>query len=148
MSAAFEFSQKANSSWNKWTKKFKTSNIVFDGRKNTNFRSSHGRCAVKKVFLCKFHRKNLCWSLFNKVGPYLRNILAYISGTKIFQIWDLWRNTANNINFHYRTNSVTVDDKIFQYIQNTIFLVHFSSFWGKKFFSAKFSCHAQLHMGF
>ena len=35
-------------------------------------------------------------------GPYLRN-----------QIGDLWRNIANNINFHYRKNSVKFNDKIF-----------------------------------
>ena len=32
------------------------------------------------------------------------------------QIWDFSRNTANNINFHYRTNSVKIDDKLFQSI--------------------------------
>ena len=29
------------------------------------------------------------------------------------QIWDLGRNTANNLNFHYRKNSVKINDKIF-----------------------------------
>ena len=29
-----------------------------------------------------------------------------------FQIWDLCRNTANNVYFHYRTNSVTISDQI------------------------------------
>ena len=44
-------------------------------------------------------------------------------------------NTANNKNFHYRTNSVKINDKIFQYIQKTLFLAHFPRFFGQKFFS-------------
>ena len=61
---------------------------------------------------------------------------------KIFsQIWDLCRNTVNNINFHYRSNSVKLNDKIFPCIQkNPVFgpfLAHFSNFWGKKNFSGK-----------
>ena len=30
------------------------------------------------------------------------------------QIWYLFRNTANNIIFHYRTNSVKLNDQFFQ----------------------------------
>ena len=30
-----------------------------------------------------------------------------------FQIEDLYRNTANNINFHYRANSGKINDQIF-----------------------------------
>ena len=41
------------------------------------------------------------------------------------QIWDLCRNTTNNINFHYRTSSVKISYKIFQYIQKILFLAHF-----------------------
>ena len=33
---------------------------------------------------------------------------------KFSQIWDLCRNTENNINFHYRTNSVKIKNQIFQ----------------------------------
>ena len=36
-------------------------------------------------------------------------------------------NTANNKNFHYRTNSVKINDSIFQYIQKTLFLTYFWS---------------------
>ena len=56
------------------------------------------------------------------------------------QIWDLCRNIANNILFHYRTNSVKIKDKTFQYIQKTLFLAifdPFSQFWGQKIFSRK-----------
>ena len=53
------------------------------------------------------------------------NILARISRTKYSQIWDLCRNITNNIHFHYRTNSVKINDKIFQYIQKNLFLTHF-----------------------
>ena len=56
-------------------------------------------------------------------GPYLRNL-------------DLCRKTEN-INFHYRTNSVKINDKIFEYIQKTLFLARFPNFGGKKFFSGK-----------
>ena len=30
------------------------------------------------------------------------------------QIWDMCRNTANNVNFHHRSNSVKCNDHIFQ----------------------------------
>ena len=46
------------------------------------------------------------------------------------QTWDLCRNTGNNISFHYRTNSVKIDDQTFQQIQKTLFLAHFPNFWG------------------
>ena len=59
----------------------------------------------------------------------------------ILQIWDLCRNTANNMNFHYRTNSVKMNDQNFSInSKNPIsgpFLVHFPSFWGKKIFPRK-----------
>ena len=43
---------------------------------------------------------------------------------KFSQTWDLCRNTANNISFHYRTNSVKINNQIFQYIQKTLVLAH------------------------
>ena len=51
----------------------------------------------------------------------------------------LCRNTANNLNFHYRTNSVKSNDQNFQYIQKkTLFLAYFWSifpvFGAKRFF--------------
>ena len=33
---------------------------------------------------------------------------------KFFQIWDLCRNSTNDINFHYKTNSRKINDQIFQ----------------------------------
>ena len=48
------------------------------------------------------------------------------------QIEDLYRNTVNNINFHYRTNSGEINDQIFLQIQKTCFRTifpHFPSFW-------------------
>ena len=58
------------------------------------------------------------------------------------QMWDLCRNTENNIHFHYRTNSEKISSQTFQSIQkNPIFgpfLVHFPNFWHTMF-------HAQLH---
>ena len=59
------------------------------------------------------------------------------------QIWDLCTNLANDINFHYRLNSVKINDKISQktlkkkHIFGCAFLVHFPNFQGKKFFSEK-----------
>ena len=53
----------------------------------------------------------------------------------------MFRNTTNNINIHYSTNSVKTNDKIFQYIQKTLFLAHFPNFWGKKiFWKIQLSC--------
>ena len=64
------------------------------------------------------------------------NILAHISGTKI---WDLCRNTANNINFHYRSNSVKMMTKFSNKLKKkTLFLDHFGTIFpilGAKFFS-------------
>ena len=62
------------------------------------------------------------------------NILAPSQEQKFSQTWDLCRNRANNINFHYRTNSEKINDKIFQYIKKKPFLVHFPNFGGKKMF--------------
>ena len=39
------------------------------------------------------------------------------------------RNTAYNMHFHYRTNSVKINGHIFD---QTLFLVHFSNVWGEK----------------
>ena len=56
-----------------------------------------------------------------------------ISQEKHFsQIYDLCRNTANNINFHYRTSQVKINDWMFLWIQKTLFLVNFSNFWREK----------------
>ena len=82
----------------------------------------------------------MCWSTFNlcefvstckKSGYFIdlfwryswsknpaiwlaENILAISQEQKLSQIWDLCRNMANNINFHYRSNSVKIKDQIFQ----------------------------------
>ena len=37
------------------------------------------------------------------------------------------RNIANNINFHYKTNSVEINHQMFQYIQKNLLLAHFQS---------------------
>ena len=79
-------------------------------------------------------------------SDWLRTFLSISQEPEFSQIWDLCRNITNNIHFHYRTNSVRINDKIF-HIQKTLFLAHFPNFWDKKFFSRKFGCHA-LHMGF
>ena len=70
---------------------------------------------VLEIRLIKKSCNLIGWEHF---GPYLRN-------QNFPKTWDLCRNIANNIHFHYRTNSVKINDKIFQYIQKTLFLVHF-----------------------
>ena len=44
------------------------------------------------------------------------------------RIWDLCRNLANNINFHYRPNSDEINDYFFQYIFKILFLANFRIF--------------------
>ena len=54
---------------------------------------------------------------------------------KLSQIRDLCRNTANNIRFHYRTNSVKLMTKFFNKFQKPFFwstFTPFSQFWGQK----------------
>ena len=67
---------------------------------------------------------------------WLRTFRSISQEADFSQIWDLCRNAANNINFHYRTNSVTINDKISQYIKKIPvfgpFLAHFPNFLSKK----------------
>ena len=72
---------------------------------------------VLEIWLIKKSCNLIGWEHF---GPYLGN-------QNFPKTWDLCRNTANNIHFHHRTNSVKINDKIFQYIQKTLFLIHFWS---------------------
>ena len=55
------------------------------------------------------------------------NILAHITDAKTFLNRVLYRNTARNIIFHYRANSVKTNYQFFQKIQKTLFWVHFWS---------------------
>ena len=69
---------------------------------------------------------------------WLRTFWSISQEQKFSQIWDLFRNTANNISFHYTIKPVKINDHIFQYIQKTLFLAHFwsifTSFGAKNFF--------------
>ena len=67
-------------------------------------------------------------------SEWLRTFWPISQEPEFSQICDLCRNKANNINFHYKTNSAKINDKIFQYIKKTPFLAHFPNFWGKNFF--------------
>ena len=58
-------------------------------------------------------------------SDWLRTFWHISQEPEFSQIWNLCRNTANKINFNYRTNSVKINDKGFQYIQKTLFLAHF-----------------------
>ena len=65
----------------------------------------------------------------------VHSINSFLRYSQFSQIWDLSRNIANNIHFPYRTNSVKINDKIFQYIKKkNMFLAHFPNFWGTKTF--------------
>ena len=67
----------------------------------------------------------------------LRTLWPISQEPEFSQIRDLCRNTVNNINFHYRTNSAKINDKFSKYSKNPVigpFLVHFLNFGGKKFF--------------
>ena len=61
----------------------------------------------------------------------------------------MWRNTANSITFHYKTNSVKINDKFLLKLKKPIFgqfLAHFPNFWRKKSLFQKHQlCHAQPH---
>ena len=45
---------------------------------------------------------------------YLKTFCPISQKQTFSQIWDLCMNTANNINFHYRTNSVKTNAQISQ----------------------------------
>ena len=74
-------------------------------------------------------------------SDWLRTFWLVSQEPEFSQIWDLCRNTASNINFHYRTNIVKINDNIFQYIQKIMFLAHFCPIFpiseAKKIFSEK-----------
>ena len=67
---------------------------------------------------------------------------------KLSQIWNLCRNTANIINFPYRTKSVKINDHIFNKLKKPCFCSIFSIFGLKHLFSEKSGCHTLLHMDF
>ena len=87
----------------------------------------------------------------NPESDWLRTFWSIFLEQKFSQILHLHRIITNNIDFHYRTNVVKMNDQIFQVIQSPIFgtfLVHFPNFGGKKILFWKMWPLAQLHMGF
>ena len=62
--------------------------------------------------------------------------------SNFFQIWNLNRNTANNINFHYRSNSQNITNKISQKIKTHIF----GRFLGARLFHNIRLCYKQLRV--
>ena len=74
--------------------------------------------------------------------------MAHMSGTRTFPDMGFVQNTANNINFCYRTNSVEINDRIFQHIQKTLFFGPFSQFLGKIFFFWKIRLSHTISYGF
>ena len=83
----------------------------------------------KKLLIIKVTLKNTSFFLKPSKSEFVKNFRKFLfqnpdwlitfwsisQKPEFSPIWDLSRNTANNINFHYRTNSVKIDDKIFQY---------------------------------
>ena len=69
-----------------------------------------------------------------KKSYWLRTFWPVSQKPEFSQIWYLCSNTANNINFHYRTNPLKTNDKIFHYIQKTCFWPIFPIFGAKNFF--------------
>ena len=67
------------------------------------------------------------------------------------QIWDLGKNTANNMNFHYRTNSIKTNDQIL-HSKNLVYWPNFSplsQFWRQnKFLQNIQPCYIQFHISF
>ena len=128
----------------------------------TSFSKPHPFLTMPTVNLCEFVttcKKSFHWLIFwiygwlkNPAIWLAENILAHMQELKFSQIWNGCRNAANNINFHYRINSVRINDKFFSInSKNPVFgtfLVCFPNFGGKKIFSGKSGCHAQLHMEF
>ena len=68
----------------------------------------------------------------------VHSINSFLRYSQFSQIWDLSRNIANNIHFPYRTHSVKINDKIFQYIKKKtcfwpIFLIFGAQKLSRKF---------------
>ena len=131
----------------------KIAHFIFDSRDRVNFRvpwqswlhpfltKPPQNFLINFYFMwifCQYAKKsgyfvNLCYRYVWLKNPAIwlaENILDHIFRTTISQIRDLYRNTANKINFHYRTNSVKIKTPI---------LAHFHSifspiFGGNKMF--------------
>ena len=109
--------------------------------------------------LCKFvltckksgYSIDLFWRYGRLKNPAIwlaENILDHISETKFSQIWDLCRKIANNIHFHYKTNSVKINDKFSLYIKKPLFLAYFPNSWGKFFFLVNPALSRRTSYGF
>ena len=61
-------------------------------------------------------------------------------GPHFFQICDLYRKKAQNVNFHYRPNTENVNDQIFQYPQKPLFFGHF-----EPYLAFLLKCHSVKH---
>ena len=85
---------------------------IFDNAHLKKFWSAFNLCELALTCKKSGHFIDLFWRygwLLNPAIWLAKNILAHTSG-----IWDLYKNTANNISFHYRINSVKINDQIFQ----------------------------------
>ena len=91
------------------------------------------------------------YSSLKNPAIWLRTFWLSSQEPKFSQIWDFCRNTAKNINFHYRTNFVKINPKFFNKFKKPCLwpiFGSFSRFWGQKALFWKIQlCHAQL-LGF
>ena len=69
---------------------------------------------MQKIRLFDLFVLEICLIKKSCLSDWLRTFWPLSQEQKFPQIWDLCRNTANEINFNYRTNSVKIKDKIFQ----------------------------------
>ena len=76
------------------------------------------------------------------------NNLVHILGPIIFPNMDMCRNTANNINFYYITNSVKINEKFFNKLKKPCFWTIFLILGAKSIFLEIQLCHAQFHVDF
>ena len=65
------------------------------------------------------------------------------------QIWDFCKNTANDINFHYRPKSETITKFSNKFKEPCVWsiLAHFPHFLGQKYFQKTQLSHVQYHVG-
>ena len=95
---------------------------IFDHIYPKKFWSTFNLCEFVPTCKKAGYSLDLLWRNGRLKNPAIwlaKNILAHISGAKFSQIWNLCRNTANNISFHYRTNSVIINAHFWSIFPNS-----------------------------
>ena len=120
----------------------------------------HPKKKLSSFDISEFSKKNQLffhWFVLIKISNILqpdwpRPFWTISQEQKFPKIWDLCRNTVNNINFHYRRNSVKISNQFFNKYKKPCFwpiFRPFSRFVGQKKKKKKIQKirlgHAQLH---